>query len=498
MLKAALLLGMMCLTLWIQKADSCIRHPPHKPRVDRKVVQTEKVEKLKDEVSRRQELYEEEQRLYEEEQRLYEEEQRLLLQEPEYFTQDDSNSTDPEEYDPLSDADVTHDEDYPEFPPIVQENITSSDYRDPGMEEDELDIYDERFENIYDEYLNDYLYQEYLPVASKNKRDTAEVLSDLAESGAKIISGNLVGGVTSFVKSLAKPIFSYFIHSNNDHAMQKFTNRLLPETEFKDTAGAHIIRQSANEGDGERVWHQLSNQPRYWNPRSNFIQDKYHKSKTHLECRRNVPIIDRNLVHRLKSVSLMMTSLMTSLHDTTIADLNQGFKKATEHFSNIHKTTGRILNHTIYKPEIDLIIDILKDTAVIVELIQEDMVDKSDEFVELALIGVVILSVFLFGVVLVSHIKKNDHKTEAIQNELKELKKLISPAEVRETEEDKTRRTIVAAVREAMDVVAGQMLVHQPHMDPPTPAVLQVGNYAVRQSSGSAAHPRGVALTYQQ
>ena len=194
----------------------------------------------------------------------------------------------------------------------------------------------------------------------------------------------------------------------------------------------------------------------------------------------------------------MMTSLMTSLHDTTIADLNLGFKKASDHFSNIHKTTGRILNHTIYKPEIDLIIDILKDTAVIVELMQEELADKTDEFVELALIGVGILGVFLLGFVLPSHIKRSNHEAEAIRGELAELKRLMSPVDVRETEEDKTRRAVVTAVREAMDVVAGQMLVHQPHMDPLTPAMLQVGNRAVRQSSGSAAHPRGVALTYQQ
>ena len=479
---------MMFLTLWIQKTESCLRHPPHKPRVEGKGIQTERGEKLRDEINKRQELYEEE--------------RSQLLQEPEYFTQDDSNSADYEVIDPLSDADVIHDEDYPEFPPIAQENLTYPDYKNPDMEEDELDVYDDKFENIYDEYLNDYLYEEYLPVETKNKRDTAEVLSDLAESGAKLISGNLVGGVTSFVKSLAKPIFSYFIHSNNDHAMQKFTNRLLPETGFKDSAGAHIIRQSAHEGDGEKVWHQLSNQPRYWNPRSNFIRDKYHKSETHIECRRNVPIIDRNLVHRLKSVSLMMTSLMTSLHDTTIADLNQGFKKASEHFQDIRKTTKKILNATVNNLELDLILDLLKDTAVIVELIQEDIVDKSDEMVEFGLIGVVIVSIFLFGGVLVSHIRKNDHKTEEIQNELKELKKLLSPAEVKETEDDRTRRAVVSAVKETMDAMAGQMLGHQNHMDQQTPAVLRVGNYAVRQPSGTAALPRtnygGAALTYQQ
>ena len=84
---------------------------------------------------------------------------------------------------------------------------------------------------------------------------------------------------------------------------------------------------------------------------------------------------------------------------------------------------------------------------------------------------------------------------------MKELKKLLSPAEVKETEDDRTRRAVVSAVKETMDAMAGQMLV-QNHIDQQTPAVLRVGNYAVRQPSGTAALPRtnygGAALTYQQ
>ena len=495
MLKMTLLLFLM---VWINMTISCIKHPPHKPRISVTPVQMKKVEKLIEEVRRKQEVFEEEQRMLEEEQRLYEEEQKMLLQEPEYFqlhSSSNSSSTDPVEYD---EDDAAHGDDYPDFPPLTQDNSSVPDYKDPDMQEDEYDVYDPRFENIYDEYLDDYLYQEYIPVPSKSKRDTSEVINGIVESGEKLLSGNVVGSVTTFIRSLAKPIFSYFIHSNNDHAMKKFTSRILPETKFRDTAGAHLIRQAANEGDGEGVWHQISNKPSYWNPRSTFIQDKFHKSKTHIECRRNVPIMDKNLVHRLKSVSLMMTSLMTSLHDTTIADLNLGFKKASDQFSNIHKTTGKILNHTIYNPEIDLIIDILKDTAVIVELMQEEMADKTDLFVELALNGAGILGVLLLGFVLTNHIKKSNLEAEAVRGELAELKKLMLPVDVQETEEDKTRRAVVTAVREAMDAMAGQVMVQQQHMDPLNSGVLQVGNRAIRHSTMSAAHPRGIPLTYQQ
>ena len=116
MLKMTLLLFLM---VWINMTVSCIKHPPHKPRINQQVVQMEKVEKLIDEVRRKQEVFEEEQRKFEEEQRLYEEEQKMLLQEPEYFqlhSNSNSSSTDPVEYD---EDDVTQDDDYPDFPPLI-------------------------------------------------------------------------------------------------------------------------------------------------------------------------------------------------------------------------------------------------------------------------------------------------------------------------------------------------------------------------------------------
>ena len=128
----------------------------------------------------------------------------------------------------------------------------------------------------------------------------------------------MVGSITSFLKTLAKPVFHYFIKSDNDKAMTKFTHRLLPETGFKGSSNALVISKAARQGDGERVWSTIAENSQTWNPRSNFKNDKYHQNNIHLECRRNIPIIDKNLVNRLKSVSLMLTSLMTSLHDTTI------------------------------------------------------------------------------------------------------------------------------------------------------------------------------------
>ena len=500
------------LMMWVGVTISCIKHPPHNPRVSVTPVQINKVEKLIEEVRKKQEAFKEEQRMLAEEQRLHEEEQRMLAQEPEYFQTDSISNSSSDATTEDDDVDPAYSDDYPDFPPLAQENNSIPDYKDPDMQpEDEYDIYDSRFENIYDEYLDEYLYEPYLNLPSnKTKRDTAEVLGGVVEAGEKLLSGNVVGSVTTFIRSLAKPIFSYFIHSDNDHAMKKFTSRILPETKFRDTSGAHMIRQSAKDGDGQAVWHQLSNKPSYWNPRSTFIKDRFHTSKTHLECRRNIPIMDKNLVHRLKSVSLMLTSLMTSLHDTTIADLNLGFKKASAQFNNIQKATGKILNYTIYNPEIEQIIAILKDTTVVVELMQEQLGDKTDIYMELALNGAGILGVFVLSVVLTKHIKKSNHEEErgnretaavreeltAVREELTAIRRLLLPAEAQDTEEERTRRAVAIAVREAVEAMADQVMLpqHQPRGDHPlATGGLQVGTRAIRNST----HSRGIHLTYQ-
>ena len=72
-----ILLLMMILALWIQKTESCLKHPPHKPRIDRRRIQEEKEDKLSEEINKRR--------------KMYEEEQNQLLQEPEFFIQDDTN-----------------------------------------------------------------------------------------------------------------------------------------------------------------------------------------------------------------------------------------------------------------------------------------------------------------------------------------------------------------------------------------------------------------------
>ena len=93
----------------------------------------------------------------------------------------------------------------------------------------------------------------------------------------------MVGSITTFLKTLTKPVFHYFIRSDNDNAMAKFTHRILPETGFKHAPGALMIRKNAREGDGEKVWSQLADNTRTWNPRSSYRNDKFHQNEIHLD-----------------------------------------------------------------------------------------------------------------------------------------------------------------------------------------------------------------------
>ena len=75
-------------------------------------------------------------------------------------------------------------------------------------------------------------------------------------------------------------------------------------------------------------------------PEQNFEDDK---NDIHVQCRKNVKLIDELLKERLKSVSLVITTLLTSLYDTTTEGMNQGFKIAVESFERITVATNKIL-----------------------------------------------------------------------------------------------------------------------------------------------------------
>ena len=56
------------------------------------------------------------------------------------------------------------------------------------------------------------------------------------------------------VKTLAKRIYNWVINTDNDLVMEKFTNHMLPETQFRGHHDEHKILSHAQQGDGAKVW----------------------------------------------------------------------------------------------------------------------------------------------------------------------------------------------------------------------------------------------------
>ena len=434
-----------------------------------------------------------------------EEERSMLQQDSEYFTEEDTeftnfasiltndydsneNVTEPHEVENIEDE---MDKDYPEFPAI--ENNEDYDYSE--FENVTTQDPDDEEEDVYDDEKYEEFYGEYFPNEKRDKRDITEVIDGLTDSGEKLLSGNMVGSITTFLKTLAKPVFHYFVKSDNDNAMTKFTHRMIPETNLKHSPNALMISRNAREGHGEKVWETLASSSRTWNPRSNYKKDKFHQSEIHLECRRNIPIIDKNIVSRLKSVSLMVTSLMTSLHDTTIMDINHGFKEASQHFKSIIESTKKILNATVNSPDTEAILTMLKDTEMTMDLIIEILANETTEKLSLAIGGSVILLIILLAGIIVKHIQSVKSDIKNLREEVKEIKELVKPQAPSVTPEQEMRMTVVSAVTDAMQA-SFEQLRNQFQVKPSIPAFQQAGSGAgipVFQQAGSGVGiPTGV------
>ena len=141
----------------------------------------------------------------------------------------------------------------------------------------------------------------------------------------------------------------------------------------------------------------------YWNPEQNFEDDN---DQIHLQCRKNVKLIDDVLKERLESVSLVITTLLTSLHDTTTENLNKGFKVATESLETITDSIEKILK------KVDMILEKLSDSPQSIMLIVA---------INIILVGLII------GIVLELRINKliKEMRTE-ISDITKEIKDLFS------------------------------------------------------------------------
>ena len=119
----------------------------------------------------------------------------------------------------------------------------------------------------------------------------------------------------------------------------------------------------------------------------------------------------------------MVTSLMTSLHDTTISDLNHGFKEASKHFKKIIESTSSILNATTNNPDIDTILLMLKDTAVTMEFVIEVLADDSMEKMGLAVASFITLVVILQAGTLIKLIRDIKLNIKEMNDRIQELQK---------------------------------------------------------------------------
>ena len=135
-----------------------------------------------------------------------------------------------------------------------------------------------------------------------------------------------------------------------------------------------------------------------WNPEQYFDEDK---NNIYLQCRKNVKLVDDVLKEKLQSVSLVVTTLLTSLHDTTTENLDREFKVATDSLEKITNSTEKILR------KVDQILKNLANSPQVIVLITVS--------------GMVLISSIL-GVLIGLHIIK---QIKTMKRESKDNAKLI-------------------------------------------------------------------------
>ena len=80
----------------------------------------------------------------------------------------------------------------------------------------------------------------------------------LVRAGEKLLDGSPGGFLVEMVKTITKPIYNWMISTDNDPVMEKFTNRILPETQFRGHHDEHKISSHAQQGDAATVWQTMS------------------------------------------------------------------------------------------------------------------------------------------------------------------------------------------------------------------------------------------------
>merc|ERR1712240_444096 len=158
---------------------------------------------------------------------------------------------------------------------VVKESVNSDDteIKNDELEEDDTGCDGPEFDDFYGEFY---------PKEYRAKRDAAgDFLGGILQTGEKLLEGNIGGLITTFLKTVARPIYHYFIQSDNDPAMEKFTNRFVPQTSFQGASNAIVMQGAVEAGDGGRVWDTMNYNSEEWNPRSSWthIKDRSQSEK---------------------------------------------------------------------------------------------------------------------------------------------------------------------------------------------------------------------------
>ncbi len=192
----------------------------------------------------------------------------------------------------------------------VEEATVTED--EESMDTDNIETKDNKLEED-DEECNgpeyDDFYEEFCPREHRFRRDaTEDFLGGIWKTGEKLLDGNIGGSITTFLKTLAQPVFHYLIHSNNDPVMEKFTTRFIPETSLQGSSNALMMQGAAEEGDGARVWETMHRNSEAWNPRSSWNHLKDRSQAEKLAFKKYIPTIlaiDKTISKRLKDISLV-------------------------------------------------------------------------------------------------------------------------------------------------------------------------------------------------
>ena len=278
----------------------------------------------------------------------------------------------------------------------VEEATVTED--EESMDTDNIETKDNKLEED-DEECNgpeyDDFYGEFCPREHRFRRDaTEDFLGGIWKTGEKLLDGNIGGSITTFLKTLAQPVFHYLIHSNNDPVMEKFTTRFIPETSLQGSSNALMMQGAAEEGDGARVWETMHRNSEAWNPRSSWNHLKDRSQAEKLAFKKYIPTIlavDKTISKRLKDISLVITTLSTSLHDTMVEGMNKGFKTASESLRDLQG------DHR----------DLLRALSAIIDVIQNDIPAE---------MKIVAVSVILVLIILQSGIGFWQNRTIQLQN----------------------------------------------------------------------------------